>query len=598
MYAPPIVHEVLRSRGQPPPSSVRTFFEPRFGADFSQVRVHADAAAQQSARDMNANAYTAGQNIVFGTGRFAPETQEGRRLLAHELTHVVQQSAQGSARIDPSPQGIVQRQTCTDILNAEEVPGVTRGVEVEAAVRADLINQLGGQNIVQGLSIPGASSRLTRMEECGGFQTTRPPGKGYPDLAFRQYPRGRTVELAEVKIGTWPCLYLAERQVDNYVQLADDNEDYKRDLGVDHFEVMPTSRFTPTQLRDPVSGTPIDVAWCSPGVIVYKAVASEGKEQDDEPKDKEPGPSESLPEQLLKLGGELLPILAAVGLLDIGLAIAGVIGSFVSSPLVALAAVVLGIAFFWDELKSLANKVAGVAQFVWDKIAALAELVWDTYTWILGQLYKLGIKLAELGIFLAGKIASLAQKLAEGLEWIAGRIAAGGKWLGHKIASAAEAIWDWLWGSDVEPTVPIIEMPVIEEPTQHCETVAHEDTIVRLDADLLFPFNEWELKRDGPLKEAAAKIAPMLQKDDRIIIEGYTDVIGSDEFNQHLSEQRAGAVASWFVEHGVVPMSSIHVEGYGKTRAQAKYSDEEGRKKDRRVDIWVPKHGSEQKVCW
>jgi OOP family OmpA-OmpF porin len=141
-------------------------------------------------------------------------------------------------------------------------------------------------------------------------------------------------------------------------------------------------------------------------------------------------------------------------------------------------------------------------------------------------------------------------------------------------------------------------MPVIEEPTQHCATVAHEDTIVKLDADLLFPFNEWKLKpeADDPLGKAAAKIGPMLQNDDRIMIKGYTDNIGSDEYNQHLSEQRAGAVASWFVEHGLLPMSRIQIEGYGKTRAQ--YNDPEGRKKDRRVEIWVPKHGSVKKVCW
>ena len=66
--------------------------EQRFGQDFSQVRVHSDGAAEQSARDVNAHAYTAGHDIVFGESRFAPETRVGLRLLAHELTHVVQQS--------------------------------------------------------------------------------------------------------------------------------------------------------------------------------------------------------------------------------------------------------------------------------------------------------------------------------------------------------------------------------------------------------------------------------------------------------------------------------------------------------------------------
>lgn len=93
---PPIVHEVLRSPGQPLGSDVREFIEPRFGHDLSRVRVHTDAKAAQSARAVNSRAYTVGNNIVFGAGQFAPSTQEGKRLLAHELTHVVQQSSSGT----------------------------------------------------------------------------------------------------------------------------------------------------------------------------------------------------------------------------------------------------------------------------------------------------------------------------------------------------------------------------------------------------------------------------------------------------------------------------------------------------------------------
>ena len=181
-FAPPGVDAVLRSAGQPLDPATRAFMEPRFGTDFSQVRVHTDAAAQQSARDVKAIAYTAGQNIVFGTGRFAPESQEGRRLLAHELTHVVQQSAQGSGQI-------VQRQMCRDILDAEEVPGMTRGVEVERQVRVELISLLGGQNIIPPLPIPGASSRKYRMEDCGGA----PSPAGAPrhsGFGFQAIPTG------------------------------------------------------------------------------------------------------------------------------------------------------------------------------------------------------------------------------------------------------------------------------------------------------------------------------------------------------------------------------------------------------------------------
>lgn len=94
---PPIVHEVLRSPGQPLDPTTRAFFEPRFGHDFSQVRLHTDAKAAESARAANALAYTVGRDVVFGEGRYEPGKTEGRKLLAHELTHVVQQRQAYSA---------------------------------------------------------------------------------------------------------------------------------------------------------------------------------------------------------------------------------------------------------------------------------------------------------------------------------------------------------------------------------------------------------------------------------------------------------------------------------------------------------------------
>jgi hypothetical protein len=89
--APPIVHEVLRSLGQPLDAETRNHFEPRFGGDFSNVRIHTDGRAAESARAIHAEAYTMGNDVVFGRGRYAPGTTEGQRLIAHELTHVVQQ---------------------------------------------------------------------------------------------------------------------------------------------------------------------------------------------------------------------------------------------------------------------------------------------------------------------------------------------------------------------------------------------------------------------------------------------------------------------------------------------------------------------------
>jgi hypothetical protein len=103
--APPIVHDVLRSPGQPLDAASRAFMEPRFGYDFSRVRVHSDSRAAKSAEAVNAQAYTVGSNIVFGANQGGPGNVSHQRLLAHELAHVVQQGgrqAGGSLQVAPA----------------------------------------------------------------------------------------------------------------------------------------------------------------------------------------------------------------------------------------------------------------------------------------------------------------------------------------------------------------------------------------------------------------------------------------------------------------------------------------------------------------
>lgn len=120
--APASVRRMLRAPGQPLDTTTREFFEPRFGRDFRQVRVHADAGAAASARDINAHAYTVGQNIAFDMGRFAPGTHEGRRLIAHELTHVVQQGASAAA-VQRAPAPDAERAAA--VAEAERIAGHT-----------------------------------------------------------------------------------------------------------------------------------------------------------------------------------------------------------------------------------------------------------------------------------------------------------------------------------------------------------------------------------------------------------------------------------------------------------------------------------------
>ncbi len=91
MAAPPIVNDVISSSGSSLDKGTRQFMESRMGHDFSSVQVHTDGKAAESARSVNAQAYTAGDHIVFNQGQYAPGTEQGKKLLAHELAHVGQQ---------------------------------------------------------------------------------------------------------------------------------------------------------------------------------------------------------------------------------------------------------------------------------------------------------------------------------------------------------------------------------------------------------------------------------------------------------------------------------------------------------------------------
>lgn len=116
-YAPSAVDEVLRSPGKPLDRPSKLFMESRFGHDFSGVRVHTDDRAAESAREVDAAAYTVGRHIVFGAGRYRPGEFDGRKLLAHELAHVLQQGA------DASPSGLQRQDAGTRRRDAGPSPG-------------------------------------------------------------------------------------------------------------------------------------------------------------------------------------------------------------------------------------------------------------------------------------------------------------------------------------------------------------------------------------------------------------------------------------------------------------------------------------------
>ncbi len=128
--APASVHRTLAAPGRPLEASLQHDMEQRFDRDFSQVRVHTDVSAQQSARDIHAHAYTVGQDIVFDVGRYAPGTPQGRHLIAHELAHAVQQERNGA---------LVQRwANCAEAnLSGEDCPEREAGEARRA--RADMV---------------------------------------------------------------------------------------------------------------------------------------------------------------------------------------------------------------------------------------------------------------------------------------------------------------------------------------------------------------------------------------------------------------------------------------------------------------------------
>jgi hypothetical protein len=171
---PPIVDSVLHAPGRPLDAPTRDWFEGRFGRDFSDVRIHTDDEAARSARAVNALAYTSGPNIVFGAGQYTTGSDRARRLLAHELTHVVQQRT-------------------TTALGGVNVPG--DAAEREADRNADRLNS----TVV--LSFAARPSTVSRQSSGGGSTTVTVTGPtGPPGCTLDQH---RVIEPAVVEAQRW-----------------------------------------------------------------------------------------------------------------------------------------------------------------------------------------------------------------------------------------------------------------------------------------------------------------------------------------------------------------------------------------------------------
>ncbi len=165
--APRSVHATLRSSGQPLASSTRAFFEPRFGQDLSQIRVHTDPEAQQSAREVNALAYTVGSHVVFDAGRYAPGTLDGQRLLAHELVHTIQsQTHERESQIIRRKPGENPQESWDSFIEMSVAPpGGEEETRAKEAVNRLLASKNGAVliNLLWRLACSGASTGT-----CGG----------------------------------------------------------------------------------------------------------------------------------------------------------------------------------------------------------------------------------------------------------------------------------------------------------------------------------------------------------------------------------------------------------------------------------------------
>jgi hypothetical protein len=178
---PASVDQALASPGRPLEPTLRQDMEQRFGHDFSRVRVHSGAAAEQSAQDVNAHAYTIGRNIVFGAGQFAPGTHEGRRLLAHELTHIVQQAGHGVTAIQRK-----EKQTDGSWLAlaaaAERLSKASlRLYQVEPGERA-LLEIIEPQSEVSALATKAAVKTKVALPMGGREEKIESPFTDFPDL--------------------------------------------------------------------------------------------------------------------------------------------------------------------------------------------------------------------------------------------------------------------------------------------------------------------------------------------------------------------------------------------------------------------------------
>jgi hypothetical protein len=174
--APTSVERVVSVASRPLDPALREDMEQRFARDFSQVRIHTGTNAERSASDVNANAYTVGQQIVFGRGQFAPGTRNGRRLIAHELTHVLQQEGSlGRSGGEPAAGAVVHRDS------RRQAPDTTKKPPKKAGAPAKDSTSSGRPTWEEALATMNAiTAMLPHVEDFGIVLPTFGTSNGIP----------------------------------------------------------------------------------------------------------------------------------------------------------------------------------------------------------------------------------------------------------------------------------------------------------------------------------------------------------------------------------------------------------------------------------
>ncbi|MGD9535598.1 MAG: DUF4157 domain-containing protein [Alphaproteobacteria bacterium] len=183
----------LSGTGTPLPPGLRAYFEPRFGRDFSDVRLHTDGASGTAAEAINARAYTLGPDIAFASGHYAPESLEGRRLLAHELAHVAQQTSdRGSIDVTPQSTPTLQRRLLMD-GDPDDVDGLIDIIEPPAGLILFHDEQTAEVDITGAISVrpssPSLASLLVRVVNNPDQNAEIHVGQAQPRVLVGAFPQ-------------------------------------------------------------------------------------------------------------------------------------------------------------------------------------------------------------------------------------------------------------------------------------------------------------------------------------------------------------------------------------------------------------------------